>query len=395
MRPSSATDSQLRILFVNHLGLGSASSYRQAGLAKYLSRLGHSCDFIGRSRLASNGGGRSDEAEWAPFLKKTFWSEPLVRGFRSNVRAYRREAAGASAVYVNRAYPYTSAVIAAGAARRKLVVDMEDWDGFGGYSSFAHLYGARGLLLTLPELTVPRRADLVVAVSRMIYGYMRRVGVDDSRLVLVPNGVDLELFDRRIGGEDVRQRLGLGGRPVVMYSSTFWRFEREIHEVAMDSFRRIVEEDPEVAVLMTGPGDLEVRTELRRAGLERNVFFTGYVRREEMPKLMAAADVAMHVISGHSFHRASSPMVVPEYMAMGRPVVAPGVGELAAMLEGGAGLPVARPDARLLADGVLGLLRDGRRRREMGELAFARAMSDYSYSVLSLRLAGALRRVLR
>ena len=70
-------------------------------------------------------------------------------------------------------------------------------------------------------------------------------------------------------------------------------------------------------------------------------------------------------------------MVMPEYMAMGKPIVAPRTGELAYALTGGAGWLVdgARPE--LLAEGVVALLKDEPRRRQMGLTAEKKAREDF------------------
>lgn len=379
-----------RILYVNHNPLGSASTYRQAGLAKYLSRKGFRCAFLGRSRRPFGGKDEGDEGGWKAFLSRTYWREPLVRSTLANARLYRRLASDSDFVHVNRGYPYTSGVILAGGSSAKLVVDMEDWDGFGGYSSYARLYGPKGALLTVSELVLPRRADLVLAVSRHILKIMRVRGIPDSRLVYLPNGVDLELFDGGISKDAARRSLGLRTEPVVMYTSTFWSWESQLHETALATFRAVSLKVPEARFLMTGPGELSFRRQIDALGLGEKVRFTGYVPREEVPRLMAAVDVAVHVISEHPFHQASSPMVVPEYMAMGKAVVAPRVGELASMLGGGAGVLVDHPDPEGLASAIVRLLRRDDLRTEIGRQAHIVAAQRYSYDVLSGRLASVL-----
>ena len=106
---------------------------------------------------------------------------------------------------------------------------------------------------------------------------------------------------------------------------------------------------------------------------------------------MAAADVAMHVISNHPFHVASSPMIIPEYMALGKPVVAPRIGELGVILEDEAGFLVDKPEATLLAEGVSELLNDGGLRTRLGQRAATRASRNYSYVVLTKLLEEAYR----
>jgi glycosyltransferase involved in cell wall biosynthesis len=382
-----------KVAFVNHLRLGSASSFRQAGLAKYLARLGVPSDFLGREGHSVTNVAEVPP-EWRCFDRISYWKEPLVPGLGDNVRLLRSVARESSLLHVNRANPYTATVVALGKPlANKLVVDMEDWDGFGGYSSYAGFYGARGGLLTLYEKSFPRLGDLVLTVSHLLTARMIQLGVPRQKLMLVPNGYDEELFNSSISGEAIRAEYGLGDSPVVIYMSTYWRFEKELHEIALRAFREVSSEHPEARLLMVGGGDLDVRSLVAGFGMEGVVVPNGFVNRKQIPSLIAAADVALHVISDHPFHRASSPMVMPEYMAMGKPIVAPRIGELAYALEGGAGWLADAADPKLLAIGVNALLDDETMRQEMGQKALARVKEEYSYGTLAARLKVAYERI--
>jgi glycosyltransferase involved in cell wall biosynthesis len=381
------------VAFVNHLRLGSASSFRQAGLAKYLDRLAIEGEFLGLR------GDTTAEAvemmeEWRCFQRISYWNEPLVTRFPENLGLFKKIAHENPVLHVNRANPYTATIASLGkSGGNKLVVDMEDWDGFGGYSSYASLYGSRGALLTLYENVFPRLGDLVVTVSHLLTSRMAQLGVPREKILLVPNGYDEELFSPSMSGEEVREQYGLGDSPVVIYMSTFHKFERGLHEIALAAFKEVTRQIPDARLLMVGGGNLPTSSLIAERGLENRVIPTGFVERRRVPVLIASADVALHVISDHPFHAASSPMVMPEYMAMGKPIVAPRTGELAYALTGGAGLLVNGATPELLAEGVVALLKDEPMRREMGLTAQKRAREEYSYRSLAARLKTAYLRV--
>jgi glycosyltransferase involved in cell wall biosynthesis len=381
------------VAFVNHLRLGSASSFRQAGLAKYLDRLAVEGEFLGlRGRTTAQAAETMEE--WSCFRRISYWSEPLTTKFNDNLGLFKRVARENTVIHVNRASPYTATIASLGkSGRNKLVVDMEDWDGFGGYSSYASLYGARGALLTLYENAFPRLGDLVLTVSHLLTSRMAQLGVPRKKLLLIPNGYDEELFSPSMSGAEVRGQYGLGDSPVVIYMSTFHKFERGLHETALSAFKEVTRRIPDARLLMVGGGNLPVSSLIAERGLEKSVIPTGFVGRRMVPILIASADVALHVISEHPFHAASSPMVMPEYMAMGKPIVAPRTGELAYALTGGAGWLVdgARPE--LLAEGVVALLKDEAKRREMGLTAEKKAREEYSYRSLAAKLKTAYLRL--
>lgn len=320
------------------------------------------------------------------FSKVGFWKEPLLPGAASNLRLLSRAARANSVVHINRANPYTASLALAGRASIKtLVVDMEDWDGIGGYTSYARRYGAAGLLLTLYESAFPRTADAVVVVSSMLAARMRQVGVK-SRVTVIPNGFDPELFHPGVQGAGARAAYGLDGYPLLIYVSNFWPFERPVHRLLLESFREVVRRQPTAKLVVVGRGSDLIRAIAAELGVEKSVVLTGFVPRGDMPRLFAAADIAVHMISNHPFHQASSPMIIPEYMAMGKAIVAPRVGELVGMLGGGTGMLFEYGDVAGMASAVLELAADDSLRKSVGAAAEARAHGFYSYEVLSRRL---------
>ena len=380
-----------KVVFVNHLPQGSASSYRQEGFAKCLRAEGFETALVCRS-----GGGPQGRRPDGAFEQTVFWAEPFPFRLAPNLRLLSGAIRDADIVHVNRANPYTATIVTLvrRSSKAAVVVDLEDWDGYGGYSSYIGSHGPKGWALTGWERTFPRTADAVVVVSGLLYAYMRSIGVPEEKLFVIHNGFDSDLFRHDIDGRAARRAYGLSDEPVVMYSSTFWGFEKELHETAFAALRRVFDEVPDARLLMTGKGASEVESALRAGGISGRVVKPGFVPREELPGIMAAADIAIHVISSHPFHTASSPMIIPEYMAMGKPVVAPRVGELAEILGGGAGVLVDRVDPGLLARAAVGLLADRDQRRKVGETAWKKAGEMYSYRAETTTLRRAYEKAL-
>ena len=377
------------VLFVNHLRRGSASSYRQEGFAACLSRRGFRTALI-----CPRGHGTGSNSFPAPFDEVSFFSEPFPMNLASNSAKLSAAMRRANVIHVNRASPYTASLLMMPGHphRRALVVDMEDLDGYGGYSSYVGSYGPKGWALTAFEKVFPRRAGAVLAVSRLLRTNMLRSGVREDRIFIVPNGYDAKMFRPEIDADAAKREFGVSDHPVVMYSSTYWSFEKAQHMTALTAFKLISERVPGARLLMTGRLTPEIVAMLQALGIEDRVVRTGFVPRSSMPVVMAAADIAIHVISGHPFHVASSPMIVPEYLAMGKPVVAPMIGELVAMLGGGAGVLVPRSDPKLLADAAVELLRDRSLRMRVGASASARASQTYSYDAETETLVEAYER---
>ena len=232
-----------------------------------------------------------------------------------------------------------------------------------------------------------------MAVSHLLERRLHQLGVPKEKLLFIPNGYDSDVFQPSVSGRAVREAFSLGDSPLVIYVSTFHGFEAPLHRTALAAFKCASAKVPDAKLLMVGGGNLDVGSLVAEAGLKDRAIQAGRVPREKIPQIIAAADVALHVISDHPFHKASSPMVMPEYMAMGKAVVAPKTGELEFGLADGAGLLVKRPDPYLLGEGVIQMLKDEERRRAIGERAMKRARKEYSYDVLTERLREAYSRI--
>ena len=388
------------VVFVNHLPEGSASSFRQEGFAKCLRSQGYDTTLVCRAENQPRPG--TDKSQpgklkgEGAYRRKIHWAEPFPFNLLENTRLLAAAVRDADIVHVNRANPYTATLLTMvrQSSRAAVVVDLEDWDGYGGYSSYIGSHGPKGWALTGFERVFPRTADAVVVVSTLLRDYMLRIGVPRERIFLVRNGYDGDLFRPDIDGEEVRRKYGLSDDPVVMYSSTFWEFERRQHEVAFAALRSIVTEVPDTRLILTGKESLDIGRALEAAGIGERAVRPGFVPRERVPQIMASADVAIHVISDHPFHRASSPMIIPEYMAMGKPVVAPRVGELEVLLDGGAGVLVDGIDKDMISGAAIRLLADEGLRRSVGNTAQRRARESYSYEVATSTLRQAYDRAL-
>jgi glycosyltransferase involved in cell wall biosynthesis len=248
------------------------------------------------------------------------------------------------------------------------------------YTASTPLYRRRSRLL-LPlaraaERFVFRRAYLVAAVSSVLSRRVAEAGVPAERIVTLPNAADPERFRPELSGLGVRARYGLDGARVIGFTGAFfpWHGVR----LLIDALPGLLREVPDAAVLLVGEGperpDLEER--VRKAGLEKRVRFTGWVGHEELPAHVAAFDVAVMPDSNEY----GSPMKIYEYMAMGKPVVAPRLGPLQdGVRDGETGILFERLDASALEAALSSLLRDEARRLRMGTRAREHVLESHTW----------------
>jgi len=139
----------------------------------------------------------------------------------------------------------------------------------------------------------------IVALSPgMAEGVVRR-GVDASRVKVIPNGCDVDLFDVPTErGKLIRDRLpGLAERqPLILYAGTFGLANGVGYLVDVaDAMRSVA---PDARFLLVGSGGEKDRVVQRARSLgvlESNLWIWDSVPKAEVPNLLAAATVAVSV----------------------------------------------------------------------------------------------------
>jgi glycosyltransferase involved in cell wall biosynthesis len=171
---------------------------------------------------------------------------------------------------------------------------------------------------------------------------------------VVPLGVDREFFE---------ERAAAGGSPRVLHVGSLNRIKDQ--PTLLRAFRRVVDVIPDARLDVVGEDVLRgaVQAECAGLGLSSRVTFHGFLPSDATRDFYRRADV--FVLS--SRHEAG-PLVVLEAAAFGVPTVGTAVGHVRDFAPDRA-VAVAVGDDGALAEGILSLLRDEPRRREMGAAA--------------------------
>ncbi|MEU0387677.1 glycosyltransferase family 4 protein [Streptomyces chartreusis] len=191
-----------------------------------------------------------------------------------------------------------------------------------------------------------------------------------ARMAQLPPGVDEKTFHPGSGGAEVRARLGLTDRPVVVCVSRLVR--RKGQDTLIRAMPRILTAEPDAVLLIVGGGPYE--KDLRRlahdTGVAASVRFTGPVPWSELPAHYGAGDVfAMPCRTRRGgLDVEGLGIVYLEASATGLPVVAGDSGGAPdAVLDGETGWVVRGGSSEEAADRITTLLGDAELRRRMGE----------------------------
>ncbi|MCK4402005.1 glycosyltransferase [bacterium] len=207
-----------------------------------------------------------------------------------------------------------------------------------------------------------KHADRVIAVSNAAAGAFKDIKDRNKKLLVINNSLDIDEF-KATG--DIRKELNIS-RDDMVIGIVGQISKLKGHDVFLKAASIILKKNKNVKFLITG----EVRREkdqglcealINRLDLSGNVIFTGF--RNDVANVMSAIDILAFPTLKESFGRSAI-----EAMALAKPVVASNVGGVPEIVsDGKSGILVSPGDAEELANGLLELINNNKKREDMGK----------------------------
>ncbi len=216
--------------------------------------------------------------------------------------------------------------------------------------------------------------DRIIAVSENQRRYLiEEEGLPAQKMVVIHNGIDLRSFKAKKDIRVVKEALGIPEGVAVIGQVARLRPEKG-HRLLLQAVQKLREQGQEAVILLIGDGP-------ERRTLERicaNLNFGPMVRflgdRKEPADLINIFDIGSLSSPMETF-----PNALLEYMALGKPVIAPNVGGVPEIvIDGINGLLFSPGDADHLAEKILYLLANPEIARRMGEDGAKRVRSFFS-----------------
>jgi colanic acid biosynthesis glycosyl transferase WcaI len=233
-----------------------------------------------------------------------------------------------------------------------------------------------------------RRAAAIVVVTEGIRQRLLQRGQAESKLHLVPNGANVELFhfDAQARAR-LRQELGLGEKFVVIYAG--------IHGVAQGletlvEAARELQNQAQVHFMLVGDGPKKAEI----AGLAEQMNLSNLTLMDEQPRaaipaLLSAADAAIIPLRKLEIFKGALPSKMFDSWACERPVLLSVDGEARRVMEAARGGVFVDPeDAHALAGAILALRDDPELGRQMGLRGRRYTEQNYSRQAQAEQLAG-------
>jgi phosphatidyl-myo-inositol dimannoside synthase len=210
-----------------------------------------------------------------------------------------------------------------------------------------------------------------------------------ARMTRLAPGVDTERFHPGAGGRAIRERLGLGDRPVVVCVSRL--VPRKGQDTLMQAWPRVLAAAGDAVLLLMGGGPYRNRLErlASQLGVAGSVIFAGPVPGAELPAYYDAGDVfAMPCRTRRrGLDVEGLGIVYLEASATGLPVIGGDSGNAPdAIRAGETGYVVTGRSPAEVADRLTHLLADPAGARAMGEKGMAWVDQEWRWDLVAHRL---------
>jgi glycosyltransferase involved in cell wall biosynthesis len=217
------------------------------------------------------------------------------------------------------------------------------------------------------ELWSYRKADYVCAVTEGILSELQTRRVPQSKLLFLPNGMDLDQFAAMPPDHGLRHELGFEDKEIVLYAGTHGYahgMERILRAANVLQQRR-----PQCHFVFVGDGSAKpgIVRQAQELGIH-NVSFLDPVPAEQVRRLFSIALCGIVSLNESSISQHTRPVKSLTAMSCSRPVVYIGPGEGARLVHNAnAGFVLERGDPDAIAEAICQLAADPRLADRLGQ----------------------------
>ena len=274
----------------------------------------------------------------------------------------------------------------------RLLVDMDDWEGPGGWNDLAPYSALEKRFFTWQEQWGMGHAHDLTVASRALQSIVWSNGVAVEKVHYLPNGSGLPFVEAgELDGASQARRdaLALGKRPSLLVYSRLFEFDTT-RLVAI--LAAVKDQVPDVAILFIGESLFEedarrLRGELEQGDVLPAVFDLGWVDEADLPAALHLADVAIYLMDDTLINRCKCPVKLADLIAAGIPVAAEAVGQVPQyVINSKNGCLRDSGDVAGLAADITALLHDEQRRRMYGRAAQDLYRKSFSWDSLAHNL---------
>ncbi|SJM93267.1 Membrane-anchored group 1 glycosyltransferase protein [Crenothrix polyspora] len=177
------------------------------------------------------------------------------------------------------------------------------------------------------ETFIFKRADAITTICQGLRDDIVKRGIPAEKITVIPNAVDADKFiDNAQPDQALKNQLGLQNKIVLGFIGSFYAYEGLL--LLLDAMPKILQQQPDVLLLLVGGGPQEVliRQKIEALKLGKQVLLTGRVAHERVQDYYNLVDIFVYPRLSMRLTELVTPLKPLEAMAQGRLVVASDVG---------------------------------------------------------------------
>lgn len=232
------------------------------------------------------------------------------------------------------------------------------------------------------EVDAMKRSDKVIVVSETLRrNVLKRLKLDPSSVVVIPNGVNVSSFHPGRASSLLRKELAPNGEKIVLCVGRICRYKGQ--KTLVDSIPKITKENPNVKFIFVGPVDdvqyfKIINDTIDSMSLRKYCVFKGTVPSDQVPKYFATADICTVL----SITEAGPPLTLLQAMSSARAIVASSIPQnFEAAKQGNEIIFVDPLNVDEISSVIARLLYDDDVRAAMGEKARNTVLGNYDWKV--------------
>ena len=238
-------------------------------------------------------------------------------------------------------------------------------------------------LTGLIEDTVLKHADLVVGNAEAFRSELVARGVDDNRILIVPNGVDPVRFDPSVDRKVVRDKYHIDENTIlVSFVGSFGPWHGV--DLLANCIKTVVSHNRNVRFLFAGDGAKfqNVQAIIHRDQVEEYTIMSGMINRDLIKYYLAASDILVSPQGPNPDNTPvfGSPTKLFEYRAMGKAIIASDLDQMGRILHSGEdAILFEAGNMEQLANAILFLASNPALRINLGNNARQTVVKNYTW----------------
>ena len=185
------------------------------------------------------------------------------------------------------------------------------------------------------ETLALKQADMCFPISEALKEEIISRGVDPSKIIVAPNGVDTRKFTPGAASDQLVADLGLQGKLVFGYIGTFFNYEGL--DLLAEAFEKLAGKFPPLILMLVGDGELtpKLKELASKSAYTDRIIFTGRIKNDLIVDYYKLFDLL--VLPRRDAREANlvTPLKPLEIMSMAKPLIASDVGGQKEIVEDG------------------------------------------------------------